>query len=277
MLHKVRKLPRWTVRRAEHVMAMAAIRSRASIERIQLERARIENLSGKDLPKNPLISITIATFNRADILVERTLPSVFGQTYQNFEVVIVGDQCTDDTGVRLAALRDPRIRFTNLAKRGNYPKQRTRQWKVAGSVPLNVALHSAAGAWIAHLDDDDCFLPDHLEKLLRFAQEHDREMAYSKMNKQFGLNDWIVLGRGLPFAGRNEAGSVPHSTALFRSYLRLFKYDTYSWLFDMAVDKQVWLRMGIAGVRAGFLDEITVTSPLRPGTTQAHDLAEDRT
>ncbi len=258
-------------------MAMAAIRSRASFEHVRLRQARAANPSGRELPRDPLISITIATFNRADILVERTLPSVFAQTYQNFEVVIVGDHCTDDTGIRLAALGDPRIRFTNLVKRGRYPEKRARQWKVAGSVPLNAALQSAAGVWIAHLDDDDCYLPDHLEKVLRFAQEHDHEMVYSRMNKQFGLNEWIVLGRDLPFAGRNDAGSVPHSTALFRSYLRLFRYDTYSWLFDMAVDKQVWLRMGMAGVRAGFLNEVTVTSPLRPGTTLAHELAEDRT
>ncbi|MCP2502095.1 MAG: hypothetical protein NCA08_11110 [Deltaproteobacteria bacterium] len=45
--------------------------------------------------REPLVSVRIATYNRARILVERTIPSVLSQTYRNFEIMIVGDHCTE--------------------------------------------------------------------------------------------------------------------------------------------------------------------------------------
>ena len=46
---------------------------------------------------NPLITVCIPTYNRGPILIERAVKSVLSQTYQNFELMIVGDHCTDDT------------------------------------------------------------------------------------------------------------------------------------------------------------------------------------
>ncbi|MDO8665381.1 MAG: glycosyltransferase, partial [Gemmatimonadales bacterium] len=63
----------------------------------------------------------IATYNRGAVLCERTIPTVLAQTYPHFELLIVGDHCTDDTEERVKALKDPRIRFVNLPERGNYP------------------------------------------------------------------------------------------------------------------------------------------------------------
>ena len=68
--------------------------------------------------RHPLISVHIATFNRGQLLTERTIPSILGQTYRNFEIVVVGDGCSDDTGERLGGLRDSRIRWENLPQRG---------------------------------------------------------------------------------------------------------------------------------------------------------------
>lgn len=45
---------------------------------------------------DPLVTVRIATYQNSKILVERTLPSILNQTYQNFEIVIVGDGITPD-------------------------------------------------------------------------------------------------------------------------------------------------------------------------------------
>ena len=87
--------------------------------------------------KIPLISVVIPTYNRGVILTERTIPSVLKQTYQNFEIIIVGDHCTDNTEELIGNINDNRIRFYNLPKRGTYPINPHHRWLVAGAVPAN--------------------------------------------------------------------------------------------------------------------------------------------
>lgn len=81
-----------------------------------------ENQTAYSENEEPLVSVLIPTYNRAKILVERTIPSVLKQTYQNFEIIIVGDHCADDQVEILNNLNDKRIKFCNLPNRGNYPK-----------------------------------------------------------------------------------------------------------------------------------------------------------
>ena len=61
--------------------------------------------------QEPLISIRIATRNRSKTLIDKAIKSILKQTYQNFEVIIVGDYCTDDTEQRIKGLGDKRIQF----------------------------------------------------------------------------------------------------------------------------------------------------------------------
>ena len=121
---------------------------------------------------SPLVSIMIATYNRGDLLASRTIPSILAQSYSNFELIIVGDACTDDTEKLVRAFTDPRIRFENLAERGVYPENPLYRWMVAGTVPINRALAMSQGDWIAYIDDDDIWTPDHLDVLLAAARHH---------------------------------------------------------------------------------------------------------
>lgn len=242
-----------------------------SIESKLLADARSE-YEGQFLEDDsPLISVTIATYNRGELLTKRTLPSVLNQSYQNFEIVIVGDGCTDGTAEQISSLREPRIRFINLPERGKYPEDPRLRWMVAGVPPINRALDEARGLWIAHLDDDDLFEPDHLRTLLDFAQSRKLEFAYSQMNKQTAIDAWEIIG-----AEPSDRWRVPHSSAFFRSYLRLFKFDIRVWKYGITADRHLWNRMLRADVRAGFLNKVTTTSPLRPGTESYKWLASDR-
>ena len=49
------------------------------------------------IKNNPLISIYIPTFNRKKLLEIRSIPSVLNQTYKNFELLVIGDRCTDNS------------------------------------------------------------------------------------------------------------------------------------------------------------------------------------
>jgi len=214
----------------------------------------------------PLVSVTIPTYNKGKLLVERTLPSIFNQTYQNFEIVIVGDGCTDETEELVREVGDPRLRFYNLNERGRYPKNLRHRWMVAGSVPGNRARELANGKWIAYLDDDDVFTPDHIEVLLEYAIKGNYELVFARKKKEIEPGVWKE-GGGPNFPdGKKPFGGahVPHSSVLYRSYLHLFKVYVDAWRYGLPTDNLTWQRMGRAGVRTGFLDRVVLLQPLLP-------------
>lgn len=219
----------------------------------------------------PLVSIVIPTWNRAELLATRTLPSILRQTYRNWEAIVVGDACTDDTALRIAALGDPRIRFHNLAERGAYPEDPLQRWMVAGSTPANEGLEFARGDWLGYLDDDDLFTEDHIEVLLRFARESNAEFVFGSGDFQRSPAEWLRIGRLPP-----SAGNVMHSGVLYRSYLRFLKYDLAAWKASIGADAHLWGRMHGLGVRFAFLDRVVCRAPLRPGETLAGQRAAER-
>ena len=115
---------------------------------------------------DPLVTIRIPTYVRSGLLVERALRSIARQTHQNFEVIVVGDGCTNDTAERIEEFGDPRISSVNLPYRYPYPEDPEHRWSVAGAPGVNAATELARGSWLAMLNDDDEFEPQHLECLL---------------------------------------------------------------------------------------------------------------
>ena len=101
----------------------------------------------------PAISVVIATYNRSRALAY-AIESVLGQTFTDWELIVVGDACTDDTAEIVAryAEADPRVRFVNLE----------RHWGEQ-SAPNNVGRSLARAPLIAYLSHDDFWLPHHLK------------------------------------------------------------------------------------------------------------------
>jgi glycosyltransferase involved in cell wall biosynthesis len=207
---------------------------------------------------DPLISITIPTYNRGKILTERTLPSIFAQTYQNFEVVIVGDQCIDDTPERMRRIEDPRVRFVNRPVRGKYPSDKRRMHMVAGCIPINDSLDLVQGDWIAYMDDDDVALPHHLETLLRHAQQGNYELVFARHRVEQPDGSWEESGGPNFPSGRPPytGCAIPHRTVLYRAYLKFFRYRVDAWKYEIGTDTLVWCHMGRAGVRWGYLPKV---------------------
>ena len=102
------------------------------------------------MERTPTLSIVVATYNRSRVL-RHALQSVVESTFTDWELIVVGDACTDDTGACVESFADPRIRFVNLPV--NCGDQ---------SGPNNHGLSLARGRYIAFLNHDDLYLPDHL-------------------------------------------------------------------------------------------------------------------
>lgn len=208
------------------------------------------NLKKNSKNKKPLVSVLIPTYNRAKLLTERSIPSVLRQTYGNFEIVIVGDHCTDDTEESIRNINDERIKFHNLSKRGDYPVDPWRRWLVAGVVPANKALELASGQWIAPLNDDE-FSEVHIEVLLNYAQKHNCEMVYGILQLEREPGKWVNIGSFPP-----QRGKLGHISVLYHAKLKFFKYNINAWKYGEPGDWNMWRRMKEAGVRIGFINKV---------------------
>lgn len=243
--------------------------------RLRIERTKV--LNKLDDTNSPLISVCIPTFNRAKILMERAVDSVFSQSYQNFELIIIGDNCTDDTTKLLSKIKDRRLIFENLKERKrNYSETLENHWFVGGAVPSNRALEIASGEWIARIDDDDIWTKFHLEKLVNFAQENNFEFVSALYEEErFGerkviqgvhaLDKYYTQKKYSNIFESPKIGGV--STWLYRSYLKFMKYNIDCWRkkWNRVWDIDLSLRFYKAGVRMGFLEEVLSYIIPRPG------------
>ena len=177
------------------------------------------------LPERPLVSVTVATYNRARLLTERCIPSVLGQTYENLELIVVGDGCTDDTEEAVAGIADPRLQFVNLPERDSYPADPKRRWMVAGTRPTNKAFAMVGGDFVSHLDDDDEYHPERLEKLVEFVLTNDCDFVWHPF--WWGNEDgsWT-----LNEAERFAHSQVTNASVFYRSWFLRFDSNPDSYL-----------------------------------------------
>ncbi|MGI8802119.1 MAG: methyltransferase, TIGR04325 family [Solirubrobacteraceae bacterium] len=202
----------------------------------------------------PLISVVIPTYDNHGLLAERAIPSVLAQTYQRFEVVVVGDGAPTAARAAVEGFGDARLSFTNLPYRGPYPAEPHARWLVAGVPPYNEAVRLARGAWIAPLDDDDAFRPDHLERLLAAARERRLELAYGQVEIHRPDGGTERLGRFPP-----ECGQAALQMALYHAGLgRIFPLELTDSLYGEPSDWGLFRRMLAAGVRMGMIDRVVV-------------------
>ncbi len=199
---------------------------------------------------NPLVSVCIATYNRCELLLERTIPSVLQQTYRNIELVIVGDCCQDATAERVARLDDPRVKFVNLPERGRYPDDPMFRWMVAGSIPMNHALGMASGDFITHLDDDDRFPLDRIEKLLRFTQENRYDFVWHPFYYEKDIDKWL-LKDAQDFA----AGQVTTSSVFYHKWFRRIGWDINAYRLKEPGDWNRFRKFRYLGVKAARFPE----------------------
>lgn len=118
----------------------------------------------------PLISIVIPAYNASGHIGE-TLDSVKKQTYTNWEIILVNDCSTDHT-VNLVKQFAEQVSSTI--------KVITNETNSGVSVSRNVAVANASGSWLALLDSDDVWLPNHLETLVNeVVKESGLNIVYS--------------------------------------------------------------------------------------------------
>jgi len=201
----------------------------------------------------PLVSVIIPTYLQYEALVAKAIPSVLEQTYPNIEVVVVGDGAPEQTAHAIAGLNDARVRYENLTVRAPYPEDATEFWRVAGTPPWNAAWELARGSWIAPLNDDDSFRPDHIEMLLSTARDANCEVAYGAIEHHHPDGSSEVVNSWPP-----ESHHFGWQAALVHAGLGFMPMQLGSGALGVPGDWSLCRRMRRAGVRFAKVDDVVV-------------------
>jgi glycosyltransferase involved in cell wall biosynthesis len=110
---------------------------------------------------DPLITVAMPVYNAGKDLRMAVL-SIVGQTYANWELLVIDDGSTDDSLAALGGIRDPRIRV--LSDRGNKGR----------AARLNEAIDLARGRYLARMDQDDVSFPGRFASQVAHLEGHPK-------------------------------------------------------------------------------------------------------
>ena len=138
----------------------------------------------------PLVSVIVPTYNRPEMLAG-CLQSILNQTYPNVEIIVV-----NDGGVDVRKIIDP-LKQKNMITILEHPANR------GMAAARNTGIAVARGKYLAYLDDDDSYLPHHIETLVNFLENNDGKVAYTDAQrahiKTYDGRD-TVQRRDLPYS-----------------------------------------------------------------------------
>lgn len=215
--------------------------------------------------KAPRVTVIVPTYNWSSVL-PYSVGSAVGQTFDDFEVLVVGDGCTDDSEAVVRAVGDERVRWINLPANTGHQ-----------SAPNNEGLRQARGEIIAYLGHDDLWLPHHLSCMVA-AIEAGADLA-------FGITEQIipgVPGRLTPSKLKYIPGAwIPPTGVAHRRRLTetVGGWGDYRGL-TTAPETDLWLRAHEHGFKFVFVPRLTALkfpASKRPGVyreTPHHEQAE---
>lgn len=114
----------------------------------------------------PLVSVIMPAWNNENY-VEGAVNSLLAQTYKNWELIVVDDCSTDDTGKVIDRLAKKDKRIKAFHNKQNIKQTRTR----------NFAISKAKGKYVTLLDSDDERYPTSLQKQVEFLETHPDYVA----------------------------------------------------------------------------------------------------
>lgn len=169
-----------------------AVETRAfeTISRREEPRYLAEALKGEApaAPREPLpaVSVVMITKDRPGFL-RRALQSLLDQQFRDFEVLLVNDGGEKVTGI-----------VQDFASRGLRILLQDHPASKGQSAARNTAMLMAQGRWIAYLDDDDLFYPEHLELLVGVLKATGAAVVYSdslRVIEEERGGAWAVVSR----------------------------------------------------------------------------------
>jgi len=201
---------------------------------------------------HPIVVSVVIPAYAAAAFIQTALDSVLQQSFGNYEIIVVNDG-SPDTKLLEGALTPywARIRYFNRANMGP-------------SAARNYGILQARGEYVAFLDSDDFWMPDHLEQAMRMFR-HDPSLGLV-YGDSFLLKNGQVIGR--TFARESQVLPVQFESLLEETCTVTTSTTVASrgallqaGLFDERLrrceDFDLWLRMAFRGVKMTHHSEAT--------------------
>lgn len=216
---------------------------------------------------NPVVSVIIPTFRRWDLLCD-AIESVFAQTYEDWEIVVVNDAGGKPEGRAVELLADPRVQYleheTNMGR----------------SAARNTGIAHASGEFIAYLDDDDLFYPNHLNLLVSKLADSGKDVVYSLAREgvyetlgsaESILRRDVKFNRGFELRLLWRENIIPMISVIHRRKC-LEKTGGFDPRLTLLEDWDLWLRMSIY-FEFNLVKEVTSEFRVTPEKTDISDAA----
>lgn len=194
----------------------------------------------------PRVTVLMPVHDQAALL-RTTLATVLAQRFADFEVIVAGDGCRDDSGAVASGTGDARVRFLDLPKQPGM-----------GYANRARALAEARGTYVAYLAPDDLWARDHLEHLVSAADRRSLDLVFCR---PIGVReDGVLLPHFAPFdiwTGRSSASVGPRLYVLSPSQTlhTLEIHDRAGGWRTPPLrhgDIDLWRRCRAAGAREGY-------------------------
>jgi len=193
----------------------------------------------------PFISIVIPLYNKV-LSIEKTIDCALNQTFSDFEIIIVNDGSTDGSAAIVEDIKDSRIKIYSTNNQGV-------------SAARNYGIAKAQADYIAFLDADDIWLPNHLENLNTLLQKFPNCglycSAYEKQYKSIktpavfnnipNTNNWTGIVNNYFESSINNAIAWTSAAMVPKSILKALNGFDESITLGAGEDTDLWIRIAL--------------------------------
>lgn len=170
------------------------------------------------IASKPAFSVVVPLFNKRDH-VRRTIRHILDQDYTLFEVIVVDDGSTDDSVAQIADLVGPKLRILHQPNAGP-------------GAARNLGIADARHEWIAFIDADDAWYPDHLSELSRAITAFPAARFASTTYRKRSATEVLPPRGDAPAAARQL------------SYFEACRHRNIVWTSTIAIRRDVFDRIG---------------------------------
>jgi glycosyltransferase involved in cell wall biosynthesis len=167
-----------------------------------LDHERLDDARLAKIVAGPCISAIVPTYARCQLLAQ-AVRSAAAQDYANLDIVVVADHDPEFAAIARDCAALPRVRAIDLA----------RHHGGGGAGPRNAGIADAYGEFIAYLDDDNTWSPDHVSSVYRAMAESGAAFGFSSMSV-----DGADLGFDRPELTGIDTSTIVHRRALVSRY-----------------------------------------------------------